>query len=397
MELKTIQISLNRARLLLEEGKNEDARVVLEAIQVDNEEQQRDVTYLLGWYYVLNKQWHDASQILIPLLNPIHAENQNIQQETLVERERFAIYLLRLGQTAVGLAHYEDASRHFLYCLKMLHDRRIQLPALRIEAQYNLAMTYMMRGSYTVAVRNYEDALRLCNHHQLYEEIPNIQYGLSETYRCLGDFAKAHEAAHEALRLYQENGNEPLQSRMYNVLGRISLKLGNYDASEMYYAKSLSLAISNNRPEMLLLDCAALAELFLEKADVDTAKEYAKRAIDAIEQVEDAFLRGVVYNAIGKVTLAEARLAAQPQNLFDEGIAWLQKSVDQFQLTQAYVHLVEVYSRLAEVSEELGYAKEAVAYWKLAYMERENANLYRVPAFDALCYVKIDRTFQYSI
>lgn len=124
---------------------------------------------------------------------------------------------------------------------------------------------------------------------------------------------------------------------------------------------------------MLLLDCTDLAELFLEKADVDTAKEYAKRAIDAIEQVEDAFLRGVVYNAIGKVTLAVARLAAQPQNLFDEGIAWLQKSIDQFQLTQAYVHLVEVYSRLAEVSEELGYAKEAVAYWKLAYMERENA------------------------
>ncbi len=373
MEPKIIQTSLNRARLLLEAGKNEDARVVLEAIQVDTEEQQRDVTYLWGWYYILNKQWHDASQILLPLLNPIHAENQDIQQETLLERERFVIYLLRLGQTAVGLAHYEDASRHFSYCLKMLHDRRIQLPAIRIEAQYNLAMTYMMRGSYAAAIHNYEDALRLCNHHQLYEEMPNIQYGLSETYRCLGDFAKAHEAASEALRSYQENGNEPLQSRMYNVLGRISLELGDYNASEMYYTKSLSLAISNNSSKMLLLDCAALAELFLEKADVDTAKEYANRAVAAIEQVEDAFLRGVVYNTVGKVALSEARLVAQPQNLVDEGIAWLQKSIEQFQLTQAYMRLAEVYSRLAEVFEELGRAKEAVAYWKFAYAGRENA------------------------
>jgi len=377
MEPKTIQTSLNRTRLLLEEGKNEDARVVLEAIQVDTEEQQRDVTYLLGWYYVLNRQWHDASQILVPLLNPIHTENQDIQQETLVERELFAIYLLRLGQTAVGLAHYEDASRHFSYCLKILHDRRIQLPTLRIVAHYNLAMTYMMRGSYAAAIRNYEDALRLCQHHQLYEELPNIHYGLSDTFRCLGNFAKAHEAASEALRLYQENGNEPLQSRMHNVLGRISLKLGDYDASEMYYTKSLSLAISNNRPEMLMLDCTALAELFLEKADMVTAKEYANRAVEAIEQVEDAFLRGVVYNTVGKITFSEARLVAQPQNLFDEGIAWLQKSIDQFRLTQAHVHLAEGYSRLAEVSEELGRAKEAVAYWKLAYAERGNAK--RVP------------------
>ncbi|GAC1641832.1 MAG: hypothetical protein NVS4B12_04500 [Ktedonobacteraceae bacterium] len=375
MQIQQTQASLYRARLLLEEGRSEAARTVLEAIQTDTDTQQRDVSYLLGWYYIISSQWKNATQTLSPLLATIPTDDENTSQETLLDREHFVIHLLRLGQTAVNLVHYEDASRHFALCLKILHDRRIHLPSIRIEAQYNLAMTYVMRGSYAVAIHHYNDSLRLCRLYELNEALPNIYYGLSEAYRFLGDFTKAYEAAHEALRLCQIRGDELLQCRMYNVLGHISLSLGDYVASANYYIKSLSLAENNNKPKMKLLNCVALADLFLEKEHMSEAKAYVHQALDATAQVDDPFICGLVYASIGIVTLAEARMksGSEGQRLFNDAISWLQKSATHFQSAQASKGLAQTYVYLATASEEVGRSNDALSYWKLAYTEAEKA------------------------
>ena len=371
MQTQSTHTSLNRARLLLEEGRSEAARTVLEAIQTDTDEQQRDVTYLLGWYYVISRQWENAVQALSSLVTNIITEDE----ETLLERERLAIHLLRLGQTAVNLAHYEDASRHFTLCLKLLHDRRIHLPALRIEARYNLAMTYIMRGSYTVAIQQYEDALRLCRHFGLNEALPDIYYGLSEAYRCMGNFTQSHEFGREALRIYQERGDEPLQCRMYAMLGRISLLLGDYEGAANYYRTSCTLAKSNSRPKMIMLNYASLAEVCVAQERIIEAKEYVHLALEATTQVDDVFLCGIVYATVGRVILVEARLpnAMQRQHLFDEGILWLQKAVTYLKSTQAFKDLAQTYISLATVLEELDRPQDALSYWKLAYIETDKA------------------------
>lgn len=366
------QASLNRARLLLEEGKSEEARAVIDTIHTHTEAQARDVHYLLGWYYVVNKQWDDAVQTLSPLLTQIALEDT---PDTLLERERLAIYLLRLGQTAVNLAHYEDASQHFIQCLKLLHDRRVHLPSIRIEARYSLAMTYVMRGSYAIALQHYDDALRLCRHYELNEALPHIYYGLSEAYRCMGDFTKAHEAAREALRIYEERGDEPLQSRIYTLLGRISFLIGDYDAALSYYTKSYTLAMSNSGLKMAMISCTALAEVYAEQGNVSEAKHYAQRALEVTTQIDDAYLCGMVYATIGRITLTEARLTKGTgrQGLFDEGISWLQKSVIQLQPAQAAKDLAQSYTSLARAFEEVARPQEALAYWKLAFTEKEKA------------------------
>ena len=373
MHTPQTQASFNRARLLLEDGKSEDARVVIDAIQTETDAQQRDVTYLLGWYYISSRQWDDAVQTLSPLL----PNTPEVAQETLLERERLAIYLLRLGQTAVNLAHYEDASQHFIRCLKLLHDRRVHLPTIRIEARYSLAMTYVMRGSYAVALQHYEDALRLCRHYELNEALPNIYYGMSEAYRCSGNFTKAHEAGHEALRIYQERGEELMQSRIYTLLGRISLLFGDYDSALNYYSSSYTLAVKNMSHKMIMISCTALAEVYAELENMDEARRYTKHALEVTTQIDNAYLCGIVYAAIGKVTFAEAHLLQGPerQELFDKSISWLQKSEKLLASTQAIKDLAQTYTLLATVLEEAIHPQEALAYWKLAFIETEKAKL----------------------
>ena len=372
MQTAQTQASLHQARLLLEDGESEEARAVIDSIRTDDDIQQRDVTYLRGWYYIVSKQWDAAVQTLSPLLEQNSSEDT---QDTLLERERAAVYLLRLGKTAVNLAHYEDASQHFLGCLKLLHDRRIHMPAIRIEARYSLAMTYVMRGSYSVALSHYEDALRLCRHYELNKELPNIYYGMSEAHRCLGNFVKAYEAAREALHLYEERNDEVMQSRVDIMLGRIALLQGDFESALNYYKASYKLAVNNTRYAMIMLSCASLAEVYAEMRNMDEATTHAQHALEATAQVENGYLCGIVYMAIGKVTLKKARLADESKRygLFEEGISWLQKSVMQLKPTQAFKDLAQTYSALATVYEEVGREQEALDYWKLAFFEKDKA------------------------
>src|SRR5947209_7929311 len=124
-----IQTLLFRAQLLLEEGQSDRALSVLEAISTDyaepqlTERQQTELKYLLGWCYTERKRWDDALRVLAPL--PHLAQEGEADQENFLDRKRLAQCLLRLGYVAVNMARYEDASRHYTKCRKVLQDQRL--------------------------------------------------------------------------------------------------------------------------------------------------------------------------------------------------------------------------------------------------------------------------------
>ena len=149
MQRAETQTVLYRARLQLEEGQVEAALATLSTVRPVDEKTQRDVAYLVGWSYIRCKQWKEAIQALSPLLA---ASYEAKELETQLERERMAYYLLYLGIAAVNLANYEDASHHFAHCLKLLHDKRVHLPHVRIKARYSLATACSQRGLYDVAM-----------------------------------------------------------------------------------------------------------------------------------------------------------------------------------------------------------------------------------------------------
>ena len=169
------QMLLYRARLYLEEGRSKEALTALQALQSKDKKVQQNVSYLLGWCYVQQKRWQEAVEVLSPLLANVKLTGES---DSLVERERVALYLLRLGEAAINLGHHEDASLHFTICLKVLHDRRVYLPTVRIKARYYLGMTCIVRGLYSAAVQHYEEALRFCRHYNNEEEKAPVYHGL---------------------------------------------------------------------------------------------------------------------------------------------------------------------------------------------------------------------------
>jgi tetratricopeptide (TPR) repeat protein len=361
-----IQKLLYRARLQLEEGQHEAALSVLRTTLVEDEKQQREVDYLLGWCYIQQKQWQEAIEVLSPLLE---RNGELREKETLVEREQVALYLLHLGIAAVNLAHYEDASRHFAMCLKVLRDRRVHLPMVRIKARYSLAMTCLMKGSYSAAAQQYEDALRLCRHYRAEGELAHIYYGLCDAYRGVGDYIKATLAGQEALQRYREKGDRPMEARMHNVLGHICFLLADFRAASDHYTESLAIATSCSSPTMVMLNCAGLADLRLAEQRLPEARRYCELALETMERVENVHMKGRTYYAIGKVAYADAHAAEgeRRRELLEETIKWLQLSKAQLEQTQAYADISEVCGMWAQVLEEVGRAEEAIELWRQGY------------------------------
>jgi len=127
-----------RARLLMEEGRDDLALAALEDIQTDNPEERREIAYLSAWCHTRQEHWTDALRLLSPLYTPSSIED-NWNDANHNERERRAFYLLCLGNAAVNLSRYEEAAQHYTQCLKILSARRVHLPKVNIKARYALA------------------------------------------------------------------------------------------------------------------------------------------------------------------------------------------------------------------------------------------------------------------
>lgn len=363
---RDVKMLLYRARLFVEEGRYDAALELLTTVQPEGARQRQDVLYLLGWCYVQCKQWEDALKTLSPLLVGM---DDRFDVETLQERERHAMALLRLGVAAVNLSNYEDASFHFTRCLKVLHDRRVHLPIVRIHARYYLAMTCLMRGLYTPALEYYEQAIQLCHHYAEEAALPDIYYGLCDVYRAIDDLSQAYAAGKEALRLYNQHHDQQMVARMHNMLGQVSFLQKNYHEASDHYTESLAIATSYSGPIMAMLNCASLAELRLAEDRVEEAKRYCQLALKSMDHTEDAHMQGRVYHVVAKVTYEESRHKhdAERKEKLEETISWYEKARERLATTQAYVDVADVYGGWALTLEELGRVTEAIDCWRAGY------------------------------
>jgi tetratricopeptide (TPR) repeat protein len=376
MQKNETQKLLHRARLQLEEGQYEAALDALQGVESEDQKHQKEAAYLLGWCYIQHKRWSEAVKILEPLVQQEEqqetealAEQERQETETLAERERQALSLLHLGIAAVNLSHYHDASRHFTLCLKVLHDRRVHLPSVRIRARYSLAMTCLMRGLFDAAIKHYEEALRVARHYNREDELPDIYHGLSDAYCSVGDYVSAYLAAQEALQIYRLREDRPLEARMENKLGHIRLLLGDYRDASDHFTESLAIASSCNRPVIVMSNCADLADLRLAEGRLSEAKRYCQIALKTMEGVENPHMRGKVYAVIGKVVHAEANTVEGPKRrqLLEEAVQWFERAKEQLAQTQAYADMAQVYGTWAQVLEELGRTQEAIECWRAGY------------------------------
>src|SRR5713101_7218414 len=357
-----------RAQLWMEEGQYDLALTGLQHIQTNNPEQERQIAYLSAWCHTLLEQWTEARCLLLHLY-PLSSIEENWNDAKHNERERRAFYLLCLGNAAIHLNRFEEASQHYTQCLKLLSERRVDLPQVRIKARYSLGMTCIMSGFYAMAIQHYEEALCLCKNIPDHEDLPEIYYGLCDANRLLGKFDRSYTFGVKALELYEKRGMRIMEGRMQNVLGRICYQIREYDEAADHYLESLSIATLDNNQKMKMVNFTALADLRLAENRQEEAQRYCQRALEVADGMHDNYYLGLMYLTCGKVTLAESEQAegVQHEILFSNARTLFEKAEEHLSQTQASVLLGEVYGRIAQMLEKSGQSREAITYWKTAY------------------------------
>jgi tetratricopeptide (TPR) repeat protein len=363
-----VSLLLKRARLLLEEGQATEALSTLEAIRPEDEHEQEELNYLLGWGNLQSRNWSEAARLLAPFTL---FEEHGREVESLNNREIQALCLLKMGNMAIQNLRFEEASRHLLKALKSLHDRRVQLPNAQIKAHYYIAGAYKMRGLFNAAIQDYLLAQEYAIVAEDNQELPCIYDGLTEAYRVSGKFMEALDSGKKALELYRRAGNRKGECVILNRLGRIALKLGDYVKAGEYYTESISVAatIPDHRGDkMIMTNCAALADLRLDEGRVEDARRYCDNAAQISARSSDKFLAGLADMITGKVIYAEAKQVEGEQRcqLMEQAIHWFEQASKALAEGQAY-DLAEVYGRWAEALEDIGQGQEALVRWKSAY------------------------------
>lgn len=358
---------LFRARLLLEEGQSDTALKILEAIVPDGEKQQKEVAYFLGWCYVLHKRWGDATDVLSPIFSFVDDEGES---ESRIDRERLALCRLHLGYAAINFCRFDEATHHFSRCLKVLNNKRVNLPPIvRVKAHYSLAMSYMMRGLYRTAIQQYHEAL----HHFLYidndGELGNIYYGLSDTYRLVGNLEDARLAGERALELYVKAANRSREGATHNLLGQIALENKDYRVASDHYTEALAISNACAGTKMSMLNCTALADVRLAEGRLDEAKRFCQLACEMMSHVSDNYFCGLTYCVTAKVShsLAGQAREEERQRLLEETIQWLEKAKGSFAGMEVDGDTAEMYQLWAQTLEELGNYQEAFAFWRSGY------------------------------
>ncbi len=367
-ETATVDQLLHRAHLFITEGQIEEALATLGQIQPEDISQKREVAYLQAWCCTIDRRWDEAAQFLLdPDVTP--QSEGDIQAFGQTERRRRASYLLLLGNIASNLGRYEEATRHYNQCIRFLDERRMNIVGVRIKARLGLGTAYTQTGFYNVALNHYEDALRLCGDDPVHLDLPDIEYGLADAHRHLGNFEQALENGQKALKIYAARGDKAFEGRIRNLLGRIYYQMREFQIASNYFTEAFTLAVSAQRPGVIVANLTALADVRLEEGMLDEARRYCQHALEYADRVERKHILAMLYIVYGKVVEAQAGEAEgyEASKLIEEAVTWYQKAETTLLPLQARIELSQVYGRLAHILEMSGKQDRAIVYWKSAY------------------------------
>lgn len=363
-----IQLLLYRARLLLEEGQSELALSIFSVIQSDNKQTQNQITYLYGWYYMQVRQWEKASTTLAPLL----CADDAIAPLPQIERELQAVILLHLGMVATTMNLSDDAIDHFTRCLKLLHDRRVHLPQVRIHAHVWLGKMHLLRASGALAIQHFEEALRLCHHYQDEQALPDIYHGLSRAYRTNGVLPQAYQYAQQALQLYEQQANSVMGVQLHLLLGQFSMRDKHSQDAIAHLQTALNLASAQHEKVLTVRAAVSLAELQLAEGHLTEARQYSQHALQAIDSGIGSSLCGLVYYTVGKISGVEAQQVEGEQRtlLLEEANRYFEQADGQLKIGQdgaPETHLTDLYTIWGTVLEALGRPEAALNCWRSGY------------------------------
>ena len=141
----------------LTQGKSDDAQKLLAQMTAKTPVQRNELSYIQAWLAVTQNQWETVAQHVsdFPGLLMNREEKENLLTQGSVRRRR-PMLLLLLGEMAHTLHHPDEAMEHLRHCLKLLNERRMNVPEVRLIVHESLGRLALEMNRVDQALQHFE-------------------------------------------------------------------------------------------------------------------------------------------------------------------------------------------------------------------------------------------------
>lgn len=208
---------------------------------------------------------------------------------------------------------------------------------------FHLSLKYLKDKNWSLAERNY--------------------LGLSQAYRRIGNYEKAHATCDSAIIISRNLGNDDKVSTSLGVKGDIYYKQQNIVYAKKYLIESVILGEKDYKnSENLDRNYAALGNVYLTLGDLDSALYYTEKSLKRSEEIQDDV--GVMY-----VHIMLAKIHRKRAN-FKRGLEYLNSALLYARAienpnTQAFLYYEYAahYRQQGNRMKSLVYADSAIEIW----------------------------------
>ena len=354
---------------LLTQGKSDEAQLVL--VQMTGKTvafPSNECTYLSAWYEVLQGHWEMVTQHARELPVLLESEEREMLLTSGSIRRRRPFCLLLLGQMARELGYPEEAREHLQHCITLLNERRMNIPEVRLLAHCSLGRLMLEMNQADQARIAYETANSLCgtevSQHPLSAEILT---GLCEASTRLEQFEQALAIGKQALHLLQGDTQTSLQKRLFLMLSRISIALGE-SASAFAYAQDARLLAHQTNDVVGVADALRMrAEIEVKTGQLPEARTSCQQALALLPGDENQRLRAATLLLLGQIAEEVWRGQPEQETFAEEAQARYEQVWGLFETQRDRAFLANVSLHLAKLLEARGQSEQALSHWKNAY------------------------------
>jgi CHAT domain-containing protein/predicted negative regulator of RcsB-dependent stress response len=208
------------------------------------------------------------------------------------------------GGCAFATHQYQLALRTFLEARRIAESVRDASYTAVLDA--NIASLYGQMGEVEAAVEWLRSSLRTMTGKDRREHLPKLEIEMGSLLARLGRMDEARQMFRQGIDGAERAGNAELRATAWNRLGEDFLRRGQYREAERALLKSYQIRKLYHLP--LIYSYCNLGKLRLEEGDLETASALLNQAVELASQPRGPMPEWQLYEARGRVRLAQGRL-----------------------------------------------------------------------------------------
>jgi len=318
------------------------------------------------------KRFNDVNRLDFPTDS---LKKYSLKMETASARE--AVEYKAMASIAAGIYYgssvsYQLALKNYENAVKLLIDS--DADTLRAYAHSGIGTSYKNRGDYPKATENFYKSLKIFEENTHTKGISMINASLGEVHMQKGDFKSAKEYLDIALKTLENDKSQSGWLRAAHTLANLHGMNGNFEAAMKIDEEGIRISDSIKSPRAKVTFLDNKANCFLYSKRFDSAEYYFKECLKVDIQTGNKKQIADTYSNLGNLAGFQGDYK-KGEDYTMKSIAILKPLKHTHNLAKSYMVLVDIYSNQGDYKRALSAHEAFYEEYKKMIDEKKESSL----------------------